>query len=152
MNKAILIGRITKDPELKKTPQGVSVVTFAIAINRNYKDANGEYPADFINCVAWRQAADYMSNYIKKGNLISVEGRIQVRTYQNPSDNQTRYVTEVLCENVSNLSPRDINSSTGSTYNQKAPVTNEYKNNNNNNAYQPDNTFDIDVSDDDLPF
>lgn len=121
MNKAILTGRITKDVELRTTQNGIANVVFTLAVNRGYKDANGNYPADFINCVAWRQQAEYMANYVKKGYLLAVEGQIQVRTYQN-QHGQTVYVTEVMCESVENLTPREQTA----TQPQPTATTNSY--------------------------
>ena len=92
-NKAILGGRLTADPELKQTPQGVSVTQFSVAINRKGKDAG----TDFINCVAWRQTADFIHNFFKKGSSICVTGSIQVRSW-NDQQNQKRYVTEIIVE------------------------------------------------------
>lgn len=98
MNKVILVGRITKDPELKKTSSDVSFINFSLAVNRTYADAQGERQADFINCVVWRNQADNLAKYVSKGALLGVEGRIQTRQYE--SENGTRYVTEVLCDNI----------------------------------------------------
>ena len=84
MNKVILIGRLTKDPELRRTPTDVSVVQFTIAVNRAYQQ-NGEKQADFINCVAWRNQAENLAKYIKKGGQIAVEGSIQTRSYDDPN-------------------------------------------------------------------
>ena len=101
LNRTILIGRIIRDPELKKTQSGVSVVSFTLAVNRTYKK-EGEQEADFINCVAWRNQADFLGNYITKGALLGVEGRIQTRTYEDQSG-KTVYITEVVCETVQAL-------------------------------------------------
>ena len=90
-NKVILGGRLTADPELKQTPQGVSVTTFSLAINRKGKDA----PTDFINCVAWRNTAEFISKYFTKGNSIVIDGEINVRNYQD-KDNNKRQAVEVL--------------------------------------------------------
>ena len=99
MNKVILIGRITKDPELRNTPTGVPVVSFTIAVNRTYQDKNGERQADFINCIAWRNQAENLARYIRKGGLIPVDGSIQTRSYDDQNGNK-RYVTEVVADNV----------------------------------------------------
>ena len=94
MNKVILTGRLTKDPELKKTNSGLSHVQFNLAVNRNYTNKSGEKQADFINCVAWRTQADNLAKYIKKGGLIGVEGEIQTRTYDDKNGIR-KYITEV---------------------------------------------------------
>jgi single-strand DNA-binding protein len=100
MNKVILVGRITKDPELRNIQSGSSVVNFTIAVNRpvaQNADQNANN-ADFINCVIWNKQAENLAKYVKQGSLIGVEGRIQTRSYE--SNGQTRYITEVLCDNV----------------------------------------------------
>ena len=91
LNKVILGGRLTADVELKQTPQGTSVATFTVAVSRRGKDA----ATDFINCVAWKQTAEFISKYFKKGNSICVEGEIQVRSYED-KNKQKRYATEVI--------------------------------------------------------
>ncbi len=93
MNKVILMGRLTRDPELRTTPNGVSVCSFTIAVNRRFKNAEGSYDADFINCVAWRQTGEFVSRYFTKGRMIAVVGSLQTRTYE--KDGQKRYATEV---------------------------------------------------------
>jgi single-strand DNA-binding protein len=108
INKVILVGRITKDPELKKTSSDVSFINFSLAVNRTYADAQGERQADFINCVVWRNQADNLAKYVSKGALLGVEGRIQTRQYE--SDNGTRYVTEVLCDNIQFLESKGSSS------------------------------------------
>lgn len=102
INRTILVGRITRDPELRKTQNGNSVVSFTLACNRRFGDTE---QADFINCVAWNQSADFLANYIKKGALLGVEGRIQSRTYEN-KEGQTVYVQEVVCDTVQALESR----------------------------------------------
>lgn len=99
MNKAILTGRLTKDPEHRTTPNGVSVTTFTVAVNRRYKDEAGKYQADFINCIAWRATADFVSKYFQKGSGIGIVGSIQSRSYEDKNGNR-RYVTEVVAEEV----------------------------------------------------
>ena len=93
LNKVILGGRMTADPELKQTPQGVSVTSFSIAVNRRGKDAQ----TDFINCVAWRQTADFICRFFKKGSSICISGSIQTRTW-NDQQNNKRYATEIVAE------------------------------------------------------
>ena len=93
MNKVILMGRLARDPELRSTPNGVSVCTFTLAVSRRFKNANGEYDADFINCVAWRQTAEFISKNFAKGRMLGVAGSLQTRSYD--KDGQKRYVTEV---------------------------------------------------------
>lgn len=97
MNKVILLGRMTKDAELKSTANGVSVCSFSLAVQRRFKNAEGNYEADFINCVAWRQQADFISKYFGRGSLIAIVGSIQTRTYEG-TDGKKVYVTEVVVE------------------------------------------------------
>lgn len=99
MNKAILVGNLTKDPEMRTTPNGVSVTSFTVAVQRRYKDADGNYQADFINCVAWRSTAEFVAKYFTKGSRIGVVGTIQTRTYDDQNGNK-RYVTEVVADEV----------------------------------------------------
>lgn len=99
MNNVVLLGRLTRDVELRSTQNGNVVANFSIAVNRNFKNANGEYEADFINCVAWRNTAEFISKYFKKGDMISARGRIQTRKYEDP-DGTMHYVTEVVIEEV----------------------------------------------------
>ena len=99
MNKIILVGRLTRDPELRSTTAGFSTASFTIAVNRNFKNKDGNYDADFLSCVAYRNTATFVSRYFKKGNLICVEGRVQTRNYD-AQDGSKRYVTEVVVENV----------------------------------------------------
>ena len=106
LNRVVLIGRLTRDPELRYSPSGVAVTNFTLAIDRKFKNAQGEKEADFIPCVAFKQLAELCANYLAKGKLVSVDGRIQVRTY-NDKDGQKRWVTEVITEDVHFLSPKD---------------------------------------------
>ncbi len=104
MNKVILIGRLTRDPELKTTTTGVSVTTFSIAVERNYvNEETGQRDADFINCLSWRKQAENIAKYCSKGSQIALEGRIQVRSYDDRDGNR-RFVTEVVADNVTFLS------------------------------------------------
>lgn len=97
MNKVILVGNLTKDPELTTTQSGTDVAIFTIAVQRKFKNANDEYESDFINCVAWRSSAEFIHKYFNKGNKIGVVGRIQTRSYD-VEDGTKRYVTEVVVE------------------------------------------------------
>lgn len=98
-------GRLTKDPALRATGTGKSVANFTLAVDRTYKDASGEYGADFINCVAWGQTAEIIQEYLNKGSLIGVEGRIQTRQYEN-NEGKTVFVTEIVVSNVTFLESR----------------------------------------------
>lgn len=99
MNKVILVGRLTKDPELRRTSSDIPFVLFTVAINRTYVNKAGERQTDFINCVAWRNQAENLARYQRKGNLVGVEGSLQTRSYDDPNGVR-RFVTEVVCDNV----------------------------------------------------
>ena len=105
LNNVVLVGRMTKDPELRCTPNNQAVATFSLAVNRNFKGQNGEREADFINCVIWRQQAENLVNWAKKGALIGITGRIQTRNYEN-QQGQRVYVTEVVAETFQLLESR----------------------------------------------
>lgn len=98
LNKVILMGRLTRDPELRSTPQGVSTCSFSLAVERNFKNGE-ERKADFINCVAWRQTAEFISKYFSKGSLVAVEGSIQTRSWVD-NEGKTRYATDVIVGQV----------------------------------------------------
>ncbi len=112
INRVVLIGRLTKDIELKKRTSGVSTVSFTLAVNRNIKK-EGQPEADFINCVAWRQQAEFLGSYAHKGNIVGVEGRIATRSYD--GQNGKVYVTEVVCDSVQILEKKE-QSQQGNSY------------------------------------
>lgn len=158
MNRVVLVGRLTRDPELRYTPNGTAVANFTIAANRPFKNQQGENEADFLNCVVWRKPAENLATYMKKGNLIGVDGRLQSRTYED-KDGKTVYVVEVVADNVQFLEPRGTQSSRGSApqepySNQNQPAQSNYNQNQTQSQSQNpfDNTGQIDISDDDLPF
>ena len=168
MNKVILIGRITKDPEVRYSQNGTSsYLMFTIAVDRGQKDASGQRIADFINCTAWNQQADFMSRFVRKGYMLSVVGRLQNRSYQG-QDGQTRYVTEVIVENVENLQPRDPNQPQQQPQQTYQAPQQQYQGYQNPSygvnqqqapSYNPEpkveeapKSFDIDLDDGDLPF
>ncbi|MGG2988711.1 single-stranded DNA-binding protein [Geobacillus stearothermophilus] len=98
MNRVVLVGRLTKDAELRYTPSGVAVASFTLAVNRPFANQQGEREADFVNVVAWRKTAENLANYTKKGSMIAVDGRIQTRSYE--KDGRRVYVTEVVADTV----------------------------------------------------
>lgn len=157
MNRVVLVGRLTKDPELRYTPAGVAVTTFTLAINRNFTNQNGEREVDFINCVAWRKAAENAANFLKKGNLAGVDGKIQTRNYEG-QDGKRIYVTEVLAEAVQFLEPRRAQEGAHASKNQNQSNYTQNANNPNmvpqraNNDPFANSGKPIDISDDDLPF
>lgn len=141
LNRVVLVGRLTKDPEFRTTQNGVNVATFTLAVNRNFKNKNGEQQADFINVVVFRQQAENVNNYLSKGNLAGVDGRIQSRSYEN-KEGQRVYVTEVVADSVQFLEPKNSNQQNNQPQQQRqAPAGNNPFSNNN-----------ADVDDDDLPF
>lgn len=126
MNKVILIGRLTKDPEVKNTASQVTVCRFTLAVDRKFKDQNGQRQADFISCVAWRQTANFISSYFHKGSKIAVVGSIQTRSYDDQSG-QKRYVTDVVVDEAEFVD--SANSGNGAPGNSR-PAGNGYNNNN----------------------
>lgn len=152
MNRVVLVGRITKDPELKKTSNNNSVVNFTIAINRTYTSASGERETDFINCVAWNKTAENMAAYVSKGALIGVEGRIQTRTYDD-NDGKRVYLTEVYVDNLQFLESRSSSNqpSTNQNFQQKSE-DNFFSDFNESSKKTSDILSNLDISDDELPF
>jgi len=113
LNKVILVGRLTKDPELRYTPaNGVAVATFTVAVNRPFANQQGERETDFIPVVVWRKQAENCANYLNKGSLVAVDGRIQIRSYED-REGQRRWVTEIVADNVQFLSKKGENSPQG---------------------------------------
>ena len=137
INNVVLIGRLTRDVELRYTPSNAAVATFNLAVNRNFKNQDGEREADFINCVIWRQQAENLANWAKKGTLIGITGRIQTRNYDN-QQGQRVYVTEVVADNFQLLESRNKSANHSSMDEQMPPVF--------------ENGQPMDISDDDLPF
>lgn len=111
MNKIILTGRTTKDVELRATSSGVDVASFTLAVNRDFKNAEGGYDADFINCIAFQGLAKTLNTYVKKGNKIAVEGRLQQRSYDDKDGNK-KYVFEVVVSNIEFLENKSQESTT----------------------------------------
>ena len=157
MNKAILIGRLTRDPELRTTPTGRNVCQFSVAVSRNFTNANGERDADFINCVVWDKQAENLVKYQKKGNQIAVEGRIQTRNYDD-KDGKKVYVTEILASNISFLDSKGTGATGNTSFNNlpEPPMVDTSSNNMETVSVEKD-PFEafgdsIEISDNDLPF
>ncbi|HWI54769.1 MAG TPA: single-stranded DNA-binding protein [Desulfobacteria bacterium] len=130
LNRIILIGRLTKDPELRYTPNGKAVASFTLAVDRQFKNQQGEREADFINIVVWGAQAENSANYLSKGKLAAVDGRLQIRSFDG-QDGQRRWITEVVADNVRFLSPKGGSDS----------------------GFEPANMgTEINFSDDDIPF
>lgn len=163
INNVVLVGRLTRDVELRYTANGTAVGSFTVALDRPFTNQNGEKDTDFINCVAWRKTAETLANFTRKGSLVGVQGRIQTRNYTNASG-QKVYVTEVVCENFSMLeskavTERRIQQSDSGSSNTSQSQQSSYNPAPNNQSFSSFNQdpFEksgdpIDISDDDLPF
>ena len=175
INNVVLVGRLTRDAELRYTGSGIAVASFTVAVERPYTNAQGERETDFINCVAWRKTAEIISNYTRKGSLVGVTGRMQTRNYTN-NEGRKVYITEVVAENFQMLEPKSVtekraqndgsSSSSNSGFSGNSSNNSNYSQNNNqapknnsksNYANFDEDPFDsnndsIDISDDDLPF
>ncbi|EKB3549491.1 single-stranded DNA-binding protein [Listeria monocytogenes] len=159
MNRVVLVGRLTKDPDLRYTPAGVAVATFTLAVNRTFTNQNGEREADFIQCVVWRKPAENVANFLKKGSLAGVDGRVQTRNFEG-NDGKRVFVTEIVAETVQFLEPKN-NNAEGATSNNYQSEAN-YSNNNKTSSYRADKSQKsdsfasegkpIDINEDDLPF
>ncbi|ENJ8715926.1 single-stranded DNA-binding protein [Listeria innocua] len=159
MNRVMLVGRLTKDPDLRYTPAGVAVATFTLAVNRTFTNQQGEREADFINCVVWRKPAENVANFLKKGSMAGVDGRVQTRNYEG-NDGKRVYVTEIVAESVQFLESKN-NNAEGATLNNYQGEAN-YSNNSKTTPYRADTSQKsdsfanegkpIDINEDDLPF
>ena len=147
INRVVLVGRITRDPETQQTNAGIPYVRFTVAVNRPFKDQNGERPADFINCIAWRAQAEFLQKFVKKGNQLAVEGRIQTNTYQDANGNN-RQAFDILVESVSNLEPVSKNDG----YQPQPPFGNGFQPVSQPVSQPETNHQEFEVSEDDLPF
>lgn len=123
INRVVLVGRLTKDPELKYTPNGNASCRFTVAVNRTFKGQSGEQEADFISCVAWRKQAENLANFMKKGNLIGLEGRIQTGSYE--GQNGKVYTTDVVADSIQFLEPKATGGSQGASNYQSSTNTGE---------------------------
>ncbi|GCF92400.1 single-stranded DNA-binding protein [Enterococcus florum] len=168
INNVVLVGRLTKDPDLRYTANGTGVATFTLAVNRNFTNQSGNREADFINCVIWRKSAETLANYARKGTLLGVTGRIQTRNYEN-QQGQRVYVTEVVAENFQLLESRSASeqrqqspnysnnggfqgsSNTNNNFEQSSPSANNTMPDFDRDS-DPFSGSSIDISDDDLPF
>ena len=154
INRVILVGRLTKDPILRKTQSGFSVTSFTVACDRRIK-TEGQPTADFINCVCWNKVADNTAQYTHKGSLVSVEGRIQTRSYDDQSGRRV-YVTEVVADSVQFLEPKGTNSAAAvNAYTPDYDAGNQgYQSDNASPSYSSDfaSSDTLDIASDDLPF
>ncbi len=152
MNVVCLLGRLTADPELRQTPNGISVCSFSVAINRAYSGANGERQADFINCVAWRQTAEFISRYFRKGNMIGLNGSIQTRQYQDKDTGKNRTAFEVVINNAYFAESKSGSSQSQPSYSQPARPAAETGFSNTFSTGDLDGFSTVDTDDGDLPF
>lgn len=143
LNSICLVGRLTKDVDLRYTPSNVAVATFTLAVNRTFKNENGDREADFINCVMWRQQAENLANWAKKGALIGITGRIQTRSYDN-QQGQRVYVTEVVAETFQLLESKGQQGNQQGQRGQAQQQAPDFSRNTNANPF--------DISSDMLPF
>lgn len=166
LNRAILTGRLTRDPELRYAASGTAIVQATIAVDRQFKNQQGEREADFINLVIWRKAAENFANFTHKGSLVGIDGRIQTRTYEN-KQGQRVYVTEINVDSFSLLEPRqENNQQSNNNYSSQVPNNNAHNATSNSpqqnqnaqsNYGNQNNDFgnggqSIDLADDELPF
>lgn len=141
INRVVLVGRLTRDPELRKTNSGNSVCSFTVAVDNRMKNPDGTKSASFIPCVAFNQSADSMSKFTRKGSLVGVEGRLNQRSYQR-QDGTKASVLEVVCDSIQFLEPKSAAAvESGDVIGDSLPVENEGK-----------NLDSLDLPDDDLPF
>lgn len=162
INKAVLVGRLVRDPEYRTTPSGVQVATFTLAVNRTFTNQQGEREADYINCVVFRKTAENVNQYLSKGKLAGVDGRLQSRSYEN-KEGQKVSVTEVVCDNVQFLEPKGSQNGSNSYQNGTSYQKGNNYTQNNQNVQQGQNKAKYDqhnnpfnngsnFNDDDLPF
>ncbi|UAK17585.1 single-stranded DNA-binding protein [Sporolactobacillus terrae] len=158
INRVVLVGRLTKSPELRYTPNGVAVANFTLAVNRPFKKQDGEQEADFIPVVVWRKQAENAANFLRKGSLAGVDGRIQIRNYEN-NEGRRVYVTEVIADSVQFLEPKGTHSGDQST--SQGNYSSGSRSAGTSQSQRSGPSFDdpfagdskeIDISDDDLPF
>ncbi|MFJ7950360.1 single-stranded DNA-binding protein [Lysinibacillus sp. NPDC096418] len=166
INRVVLVGRLTKDPELKYTPNGIASCRFTVAVNRTFKGQNNEQEADFISCVAWRKQAENLANFMKKGSLVGLEGRIQTGSYEG-QDGKRIYTTDVVADSVQFLEPKATGGSQSASNYQSSTNTGGTHQSGSQGSYggstQPNYTRadedpfanskgPVEVSEDDLPF
>ncbi|BDH60111.1 single-stranded DNA-binding protein 1 [Lysinibacillus sp. PLM2] len=168
INRVVLVGRLTKDPELKYTPSGIPKARFTVAVNRAFTNQSGEREADFIQCLAWRKQAENLANFMKKGNLIGVDGRIQTGSFEG-QDGKRVYTTDIIADSIQFLESRGASESSNSASNYQSSTNYQTSNQNANTGQfggqntQPNysrvdedpfasSKGPIEVSQDDLPF
>ena len=149
INRAVICGRLVRDPELRRTQNGTPVTSFTLAVNRTFKNADGQQEADFLNCVAWNKTAEIVEQYCSKGNLVGVEGRLQSRSYQDNQGNN-RTVVEIIADQVQFMQTKDSSAQTTAQASEKY-----YGRNRVANSIYPDqmaSSAGFDLNDDDIEF
>ena len=149
INRTVLVGRLTKDPELRYTSSNIAFVKFTLAVNRTFAGPTGEREADFIQCVVWRKQAENLARFVKKGSLLGLEGRIQTGSYDD-KDGIRKYTTEVVCDSVQFLEPKNQDSESRNYEPQE--YTRSYQKNDYEKPKRKESTPTTDVAEDDLPF
>ena len=156
MNKVIVVGRLTADPELRQTQSGISSCRFTVAVNRKFKnESTGKYDADFISCVAWRQTAEFVSKYFSKGSMIGIEGNLRTGSYKDKTyPDVTHYTTDLFVENVEFVGSKNNNADNScSNYSTPAPTQAvQSSSTGNNSSYGNLNEFEEILSDGEVPF
>ena len=163
INRTVLVGRLTKDPELRYTSSNIAFARFTLAVNRTFAGPSGEREADFIQCIVWRKQAENLARFVRKGSLVGIEGRIQTGSYDDKDGNR-KYTTDVVCDSVQFLEPKGQDNSSGDRNFKNDNNNNNNNYNNNNNTKKQDSFYQdkrepkrestpsIDVTEDDLPF
>lgn len=147
INNVVLVGRLTKDPDLRYTQQGKAVATYTLAVNRKFTNQAGNKEADFINCVIWGKRAEALANYCRKGALIGTTGRIQTRTYEN-QQGQRVYITEVVAEDFQMLESRSVSESRDTKHKETSHNSTQHQ----ENLAEDPNLNGQDVSNTDIPY
>ena len=156
INRVVLVGRLTKDPDLRYTPSGAAVARFTLAVSRTFSNAQGERETDFINCTVWRKQAENTANFLKKGSLAGVEGRIQTGSYEG-QDGKRVYTTEVVADSVQFLEPKNANTDRSQGQQPSYQQNQSPSPSQQNHTRVDEDPFSsgsgpIEVPDDDLPF
>lgn len=153
MNKVIIVGRLTADPELRQTQSGISSCRFNVAVNLRFKNSSGEYEADFIPCIAWRQTAEFVSKYFSKGSMIGIEGSLRTGSYKDKTyPDVTHYTNDLYVDNVEFVGSKNNNvDNTGSSYSTPAQAV-QNNNTDSNSPYGNLSEFEEILSDGEVPF
>lgn len=158
INNVVIVGRLTRDADLRYTGSGTAVASFTVAVERTFTNAQGERETDFINCVVWKKPAENLANFTRKGSMVAVAGRIQTRNYTN-NESRKVYITEVVAENIQYLDSKKTNESRSDSSEGNYSQSNQNSSQGQNKGYQKQdedpfesNNDSIDISDDDLPF